>query len=165
MRTVRDMVKNDELETPPEAIDPLLPYLPKWVDGHTNEQLIIWEMCPGSGAMVDYLIENEYSITRMYPQSRNSLLFVPEYRWDMIVTNPPWSKKHLFLERCVELNKPFALLLPVRTLGVRRCQVWLDDVDVLFLKRRVDFTGGGAPYEACAWFTRSLLPDRMVFET
>ncbi len=156
MRTVRDMAKNDEIWTPPKAIDPLLKYISieAWYDA------LIWEMCPGKGVMAGYLKDSGFSV---YYRLLDGLKWeAPKY--DIIVTNPPWSKKHLFLQRCVELNKPFALLLPVRTLGVRRCQLWLDDVDVLFLAKRVDFTGGGAPYEACAWFTRGLLNDRMVFQ-
>ena len=154
MITVRDMSKNDEIETPIEALIPLLPYLPK--------DQAIWEMCPGSGVMVQHFMDAEYTVGYI---GKDSLEYEPPWQWDIIVTNPPWSKKHLFLERCIKLGKPFALLLPVRTLGVRRCQKWLTHMDVLFLKRRVDFTGGGAPYEACAWFSRYLLPDRMVFET
>ena len=158
MITVRDMAKNDEMWTPIEAVAPLFRYIPQ------DEHYIIWEPCPGNGKLIFNLqmagwYASDFGI-------KDALIDEPSApNWyDAIITNPPWSKKHLFLQRCVELNKPFALLLPVRTLGVRRCQVWLDNVDVLFLAKRVDFTGGGAPYEACAWFTRGLLNDRMVFQ-
>ncbi len=153
MITVRDMAKNDEIWTPMEAVLPLDPYLPE-------KPHVIWEMCPGNGRLIHHLEMLGYFATSIDEDSLTNELIT----YDVVVTNPPWSKKHLFLERCINLNKPFALLLPVRTLGVRRCQVWLDDVDVLFLAKRVDFTGGGAPYEACAWFTRWMLPDRIVFE-
>ena len=157
MRTVRDMVKNDELWTPPEAIAPLIPYI---------RGKRIWEMCPGAGYLINILLDAGFVVytNAVKTSVRDALNYESGWPYEAIVTNPPWSKKHLFLERCVTLEKPFALLLPVRTLGVRRCQVWLGDVDVLFLKRRVDFTGGGAPYEACAWFTRNLLSDRIVFQ-
>ncbi len=161
MRTVRDMSKNDEIWTPPEAIDPLLPYIPKFI-GHENYHHTnrIWEMCPGQFYMLAYLQSKGFFTVDL--GNRSSLIDAP-IGWDMIVTNPPWSKKHLFLERCVALGKPFALLLPVRTLGVRRCQVLLDDCDFLFLPRRIDYTGGNSPYEASFWVTRGLLPDRVIF--
>lgn len=157
MITVRDMVKNDEIWTPLVALSPLYPYIPQ------DEYYAIWEMCPGDGHMIfDLQMAGWYA---WHYDIEDSLKDRPhDYDYDAIITNPPWSKKHLFLERCLEIEKPFALLLPVRTLGVRRCQVLLDDVDVLFLAKRVDFTGGGSPYEACAWFTRWMLPDRMVFQ-
>jgi hypothetical protein len=157
MITVRDMAKNDEIHTPHAAMAPLYPYLP-----HV-EDIRIWEMCPGEGHMIwDLQMAGWYA---WHYDIEDSLVDAPHVDdYDMIVTNPPWSLKHKYLERCYSLNKPFALLLPVRTLGVRRCQLWLSDVDVLFLAKRVDFTGGGAPYEACAWFTRWMLPDRIVFQ-
>lgn len=154
MRTVRDMSKNDEIWTPPEAVDPIIKHLTAGELG--------WEMCPGSGMLVDYLRTKGVRVS--HGVDKDGLTWELPLVWDFIITNPPWSKKHLFLQRCVELDKPFALLLPVRTLGVRRCQIWLEEVDVLFLAKRVDFTGGGSPYEACAWFTHDLLHKRMVFE-
>ena len=36
--------------------------------------------------------------------------------FDCIVTNPPFSLKDRFLERCYDLGKPFALLLPLTAL-------------------------------------------------
>ena len=146
----------DEIWTPHEALAPLVPYLP--VSSH-DRQFTVWEMAPGEGHLVNHLADEGYMVVG---EDRDGLKWEPYY--DLIVTNPPYSKKHLFLQRAVELEKPFALLLPVTTLGVRRCQKWLSDVDVLFLKRRVDFTGGKAPWFSVAWFTRNMLPERMVFE-
>jgi len=153
MRTVRDMVKNDEMWTPPEATNPLIQYL--------DNSMTIWEMCPGSGQMVDYFVTRGYNV--LWHSGKDALHWSPPEWWDVAVTNPPWSKKHLFLERCIKLDDPFALLLPVRTLGVRRCQIWLDDCDFLFLPKRIDYTGGNSPYEASLWVTRKLLPNRVVF--
>ena len=36
-------------------------------------------------------------------------------QFDCIITNPPFSLKQEFLQRCYELGKPFALLLPLTT--------------------------------------------------
>ena len=152
MITVRDMSKNDEIWTPKSALLPIVPYLP--------EHWIYWEMCLGAGHLAQHMIEEGFDLASI----EGDTLEKEPMSWDAILTNPPWSKKHLFLQRSVKLGRPFALLLPVRTLGVRRCQIWLDDVDVLFIAKRVDFTGGGSPYEACAWFTKGLLPGRIVFE-
>ena len=153
MITVRDMATNDEIWTPLEAVWPLLPHLPK--------EAIIWEMCPGAGKLVKYLRHEGWIVIN---KKIDSLVQLPYQPFNIIVTNPPWSKKHLFIQRCVELQKPFGLLLPVRTLGVARCQNWLTTCDFLFLRKRVDFTGGGAPYEACMWVTKGLLNGRVVFE-
>ena len=153
MITVRDMQPYDEMSTPIEALIPLLPYL--------SHNLAIWEMCPGKGAMVQHLLDANFTVG--YALNVNSLVEEPDWPYDVIVTNPPWSKKHLFLERCVMLDAPFALLLPVRTLGVRRCQIWMGDCDFLFLPKRIDYVGKKAPYEASFWVTRHILPERVIF--
>ena len=145
----------DNIPTPPVALEPLLPYL--------KPMSLIWEMCPGAGRLVEILLDQGFR-TIAYPE-RNSFNFMPGFsNYDIALTTPPYSNKHLWLKRAQELNKPFALLLPVATLGVKRCQIHMTGVDVLFLNKRVDFTGGGAPWFAIAWFTKGLgLPDRMVF--
>ena len=142
----------DELSTPSEALAPLLPYL--FPGGK------VWEMCPGMGNLSHHL---RIAGMKVIEFSFDSLVHEPDAFYDVIITNPPYSNKHEWLQRCVELNKRFAILLPVTTLGVRRCQIWMDDMDVLFLPKRIDFTGKKAPWFAVAWFTRWLLPDRMVF--
>ena len=142
----------DNISTPWEALDPLIPYL--------HEKDICWEMCPGEGRLTELL---RTVIINVVEYDIDSLLCEPPSHYDYIVTNPPYSNKHKWIQRAVELNKPFALLLPVTTLGTRRCQRWMGDVDVLFLSKRIDFTGKKAPWFAVAWFTRWLLPDRMVF--
>ncbi len=81
-----------------------------------------------------------------------------------MVTNPPFSLKAKWLERANNLGKPYAILLPVTTLGARNCQLQLDGADVLFLPRRIDFTGGNSPWFAVAWFTKGLgLPNQINF--
>lgn len=141
----------DELWTPLEAFTYLTPYLPG--------SGIVWECAPGTGVLVDHLQKFGLNVVDW---DGNFLKDTPPDAWDFIVTNPPYSKKHLFLKRAHELKKPYAILLPVTTLGVKRCQIWMGDVDVLFLPKRVDFTGGGAPWFAVAWFTKGLGLDRQL---
>lgn len=144
----------DNISTPSEALFPLLPYL--------RYGATIWEMCPGEGRLTQHLktANQNFNIIKI---NEDSLIDEPTVEYEYILTNPPYSNKHEWLQRCVELSKPFAILLPVTTLGVKRCQIWMDDVDVLFLPKRIDFTGKKAPWFAVAWFTRNMLPDRMVF--
>jgi hypothetical protein len=145
-----DSTPYDEIDTPHEALEPLLSYLPR----------TLWEMCPGQGNLVHHLVHAGHDV---FTLEGDSLQKEPVNYYDAIVTNPPYSNKHEWLQRCQELDKPFALLLPVTTLGVRRCQIWMDDIDVLFLPRRIDFTGKKAPWFAVCWITKGLLPDRIIF--
>lgn len=141
----------DEIWTPIEALVPLLSWLPY--------RARLWDCAPGSGALIQLLQKSE-QVTVDW--SGDFLVDDPPDDWDMIVTNPPYSIKHKFLERASELGKPWALLLPVTTLGVRRCQRFLDDAEVVFLPKRIDFTNGGAPWFAVAWFTYGLNVGRQI---
>ena len=135
----------DKIDTPAVALDPLLPHLPK--------NALIWESAPGKRALVERLREAGRDVT--YYMGRDFFNYFPS-TWDIQVTNPPFSIKHKWLERSEELRKPWALLLPVTTLGVGRCQPYLEGCEILFFPKRIDFTGKKAPWFAVAWFTKGL---------
>ena len=131
----------DDISTPEGVVDVLFPYLDKdWT---------IYEPCPGEGMLVGYLVDAGYAV-----KSYRFMTKAPTF--DAIVTNPPFSKKAEFLKMCVDSGGPWALLLPVTTLGVKRCQQYLSEAEVIFLPKRVDFTGKKAPWFAVAWFTQGL---------
>ena len=135
---------SDDLDTPEAALLPLLPYLPKQV----------WEPCPGRGVLTRTLAEHDVFVIETF----GDFLVTPWPRvvCDAVVTNPPFSLKAKFIARCVELGRPWALLLPVTTLGVRACQRHLHDAEIIFLPKRIDFTGGRAPWFAVCWITFGL---------
>ena len=82
-----------------------------------------------------------------------------------MVTNPPYSKKDLFIEKCFDIQKPFALLLPVESLaGKKRVDMWMRyGLEVLVFDKRVDFSGDKRPYFPVAWFCRGILPSPLMF--
>ena len=148
-------VKGDECYTPSYAVEPLLPYLQK--------NKIIYEATSGiSFQIVDYLTEKGYKV--ISSQGKDFLKDeLPEF--DLIITNPPYSKKDVFIKKCYELNKPFALLMPVTALqGNRRGQWFMEKgIELLILNQRVDFTGKGSPHFGVAWFCWKLLPEKLIF--
>jgi hypothetical protein len=148
----------DCCQTPDYALDPLLPYLrPDWR---------VWECAAGEGMLVralrprvaqviasDLLTGEDFFDERSLPEE-----------FDAVVTNPPFSIKVRFLERCYALGKPFALLMPVETLGSQGAQKSFAryGVEVILMNRRVDFkmpnkgyAGAGAQFPS-AWFTWGL---------
>jgi hypothetical protein len=60
----------------------------------------------------------------------------------MIITNPPYSLKNKWLEKCYEYNKPFALLLPLTALeSAERGKLFRKrGISVIILDRRVNFS-------------------------
>lgn len=142
----------DDISTPPWVTRTIMPFI--------AHEAIIWEAAPGAGVMVDTFEENGWTVVQR--GGRDSLRYEPRKPWDILVTNPPYSQKHLWLERCHYLLKPWILLLPVATLGVRRCHPFLKDCEIIFLPRRVDFTGGKRPWHSVAWFTGRLNLGRQL---
>ena len=142
----------DELYTPVGAVTHLFKYLPK---GGT-----IWETAPGTGELARIIRNQGWKVVTA---KKDYFAWQPK-TWDIQVTNPPFSKKANWLRRANDLGKPYAILLPVTTLGSRACQLELDGSQVLFLPKRIDFTGKRAPWFAVAWFTRGLnLPHQLMF--
>ena len=143
----------DACQTPAYAVDPLLPYIP--------ERWLIWE--PASGE--DMMVEAFYDAGRKVVSSdiitgKNFFKWQPK-KWNCQITNPPYSIKYDWLERSYALGKPFALLLPVETLGAKTAQLMFDKhgIEIILLDKRVNFKmpnkgwdGSGAQFPV-AWFT------------
>ena len=150
---------SDELYTPESAIDILLPYLKKdWT---------IWECAYGTGKLAKSLESRGLKVI-----GERDMDFLGENdgwkeTWDCIITNPPFSKKIKFIERCYELKKPFALLLPLTALeGIKIQSMFKDNgIQILFPKGRIDFNGKKAPWFYTCWFTYGLnLPKELNFD-
>ena len=161
----------DECQTPPYALEPLYQYI---------DTPYVWECAAGKRTLVRQLRKVgipvvDSDITDPLPNGQvdffNSVSPMDDYT---IVTNPPYSLKYGWLEKCYELNHPFALLMPVEMLGTKKGQDLFDKhgIEVIFMSPRVDFymphkgyEGGGAQFPT-AWFTWKLsLPQQINFAT
>ena len=136
------------------------------------QDLTIWEPAAGEGILARALIARGFHVVcsdiETHPlQYQFPLDFLTEqmpYHYDCIVTNPPFSLKYEWLERCYDLGKPFALLLPLETLGSVKAQALFREYGkpaVILMSPRVDFKmpdagwlGGGAQFPT-AWFLGS----------
>ena len=97
---------------------------------------------------------------------RDFFVYEPE-KWDLIVSNPPFSIKQKVVERCLSFGKPFALLLsnlwlnssaPVRLFREKEMQMLLFD-------KRIQFTEKNAAYFGSSYFCHKVLPKQIVFES
>lgn len=100
----RQAAKSDEWYTPAPAVEVLLPFL--------TEKSTIW--CPFDLPESNYVKVFETAGHRVISThiAKNEDFFninVPEC--DYIISNPPYSKKDAILERLIEIDKPFAMLL------------------------------------------------------
>lgn len=145
----------DDFQTPEDALEPILPYLKK--------EWIIWECAEGKMNLSNKLfrlnfnvvgsdikkldfpmtqsrgLENIENTVKHYSQ-KNFLHWQPE-KFECIITNPPFSIKQKFLERCYQLGKPFALLLPLTTFETYKRQTLFKKygLQVIFFDKRIKF--------------------------
>lgn len=151
--------RSDEFGTPKEAIKVLLPYLKKdW---------IIWECAWGKGYLAKHLEELGFKVIG---DVYDDFLENNPDEAQIIITNPPYSKKDKFLERCYEIGKPFALLLPLTSLeGKKRGELFGKyGIQLIIPNKRINFIipsgkGSGVWFQT-AWFCWKLnLPNQLNF--
>ena len=158
-----DYMKNgpfDEVYTPEYAIAPLLKYIPK--------DKIIWECTDfGKSNITKVLRENGYKVIATHKSSLDFLKDDPEFEYDIIITNPPYSLKDEFIERCYATKKPFCLLLPLTALeGQRRGKLYRQyGISVIVNDQRINFIGGKSCWFNASWFCFNIIPNNMlIFE-
>ena len=147
----------DELFTPREAVECILPFIPKNVK-------TIWE-CTAieNSEIVTVLKENGFSVVTSHIKDGKSFFDFEPDDYDMIITNPPYSLKDSFLKRAFELNKPFMMLLPITTLeGKKRSELFRKySIQVLIPDKRFNFIAAkkGSWFQT-SWFTSGLQLER-----
>lgn len=161
----------DDYQTPPEALDPLIPVLKE------NGFKLIWEPACGKGLLVDRMRQEGFYVcpSDINPDlggnylHKDFLIGDNELVYQCIVTNPPFSFKQQFLEHCYRLGKPFALLLPLTTFETPKRQGLFakHGVQVIFLDQRINFLRDGAKsgsWFASAWYSWGMnLPKDLNF--
>lgn len=151
MKTKKPILMNqghtDEIYTPAYALNPILPYL--------NKDKVIWENAWGTGVLANHLIKKGFKVNSK--------------KGDIIITNPPYSKKEEFLKKGYESGKPFAYLLPLTALeGIKRGELYNRyGIQLIIPNRRINFImpnkQGGAWFQT-AWFCYKMnLPKDLMF--
>jgi len=153
----------NELYTPREAVDVIIPYLPP--------RSLVWECTSDTekrGSIARRLMESGFDVVSSHIDDGKSFFEYEPDEYDVIVTNPPYQFKNEFLERAYELGKPFAFLLPLTTLeGIARGNMFGEHgVQVVVPNRRFNFKpekNSGAWFQT-SWFTHGLgIPNDLTF--
>lgn len=149
----------DVCQTPPHAIEPLLPYLSKdW---------IIWESaCGPEKLLIDAFEAHDFTVIYsdiLHGDQYDFFRWTPVGKWDIQITNPPFSLKYQWLQRSFELGRKFALLVPYETTFAAKFQTLFKqynarpyEIEVLSPARRIDYkmqqkgwSGKGAQMPTC----------------
>ena len=95
----------------------------------------IWSPFYCDGKMKEYFTDMDFDI---YHEDKDFFTYEPEY--DIVVDNPPFSKKKEVLKRLKQLNKPFILICPSMMLSYKYFQQdFKDDIQVIIPEKRINF--------------------------
>lgn len=121
--------KHDDFMTPKIAWENIQHLLPK--------DKVLWEAFYGDGSSGKYLTELGFKVIH-----ENKDFFESDMG-DIIVSNPPFSKTKEIFKRCIELNKPFVLLLPTGKLITHYVGDLFNDKDIplqiIIPRKRIHF--------------------------
>lgn len=157
---------SDEVYTPDYAVYPILKYI--------KSGSIIW--CPfdkEDSAYVRVFKENNLKVISSHiDDGENFFQYEPEGHYDFIISNPPFSCKDMVLKRLYELNKPYAILLPIPSLqGQKRFQYMKDGLQILAFDKRINFYKDRKKIEiqkgvsfGTAYFCKNFLPRDLILE-
>ena len=145
--------KFSDIYTPDYAITPLLPLL--------NKKDIIWDCAFGEGHLAKAFRDKGFNVVG----KREQMFENTDLICNIIITNPPYGKKELFLKRGFELRKPFAFLMPLTTLeGIERGKLFMDNkIQLIIPNRRINFimpNKQGSAWFPTAWFCYGLSLER-----
>lgn len=156
-------IKGDECYTPFYAVEPLLEFIPK--------DKIIW--CPFDeewSAFYQTFKESGYNVVRSSLVEGQDFFEYEPKEWDIMISNPPFSKKDDVLKRAYNLGKPFVLLLPANSIqGKVRYEMFKKGIEMLCFDGRVAFhTNGdfekftrGSAF-ASSYFCKDVLPEKLI---
>jgi len=124
----KTFLKHDGYMTPKSAWESINQYIP--------ENKTIWEPFYGDGKSGVYLSELGHRVIH------NDNDFFENNEGDIIISNPPFSDYKRILERLIELDKPFILILPsskINTQIVRNLFCNDQRLQLIIPRKRIQF--------------------------
>lgn len=165
---------SDEVYTPEYAVKPLVKYIEEYQKKIEKEMLIIW--CPFDQEYSKFvkIFQNIPKVKVIYTHidnGENFFYYEPDEDYDIIISNPPFSCKDMVLKRLSELNKPYAMLLPIPTLQGQARFPYLKDIQYLGFDKRINYykdismtkTQDGVSFGSC-YLCKDFLPKDLIIE-
>lgn len=148
----RGYTANDNYFTPKKEWEAIAIYLPR--------DKLLWEAFYGDGKSGQYLQELGFQVIH-----QNEDFFLVNHG-DIVVSNPPFSKKKDVLSRLWELQKPFVLLMPYEVLFYKYFEPFRAELSLMIPNERVSFLKDGVEKKFnfnCVWFCWKMPIPKLVF--
>lgn len=159
---------SDEVYTPAYAVKPILKYIMM-----KNYPATVW--CPFDTEESEFVklirAEGHKVINSHIDEGKNFFYWEPEEKYDYIISNPPFSIKDDVLKRLYELNKPYAMLLPIPSLQGQKRFPYIKDCQALIFDKRINYFKDLITKEiqkgvsfGSFYLCRDFLPQDLIFE-
>ena len=163
---------SDEVYTPAYAVKPLLKYISVYFD----DDCTIW--CPFDTQDSEYIKifkKEGYNVIATHiddkEENHNFFEYEPSQSYDLIISNPPFSLKDDIIKRLYELNKPYALLLPIPSLQGQKRFPYMKDCQALIFDKRINYYTDTEKKQiqkgvsfGSFYLCRNFLPKDLIFE-
>ena len=155
---------SDEVFTPAYAVKPLVKYI--------KSGATIW--CPFDYEWSQYVKvfkANGFQVIFSHIDNGENFFYYEPDNYHIIISNPPFSQKDNILKRLDELNKPYAMLLPVPTLQGQGRFPYLKNIQYLGFDKRINYykdismtkTQDGVSFGSC-YLCKKFLPKDLIIE-
>lgn len=116
---------------------------------------IIWCPCDDENSnFVKELISKGYVVVFSHIKNGQDFFTYEPQKWDILITNPPFKKKRLFIERALSFNKPFHLLYGC-SIFCQSLGNTLNQCDFYFRQKAITFFNGDKKNKfLCCWIRR-----------
>ena len=119
--------KHDDYMTPYYAWDNIKQFIPK--------DKVIWECFYGDGSSGEFLKKLGFNVIH------EDIDFFENNLGDIIVSNPPFSKKKQIMKRLKELDKPFIIICPSEMLNTQYFKEYFkNQIQIIIPEKRINFT-------------------------
>ena len=140
-----DIIKlnnDDDYMTPNAVWDSIKHLIPK--------DKIIWECFFGDGESGKYLSKLGFNVESYDIDFFNETNF----KYDILISNMPYSIKAKVFQKLAEINKPFMMLVPVATMTKQYLKKYFkNQIQIIIPERRIQFIKNGKQTDRCYFDT------------
>lgn len=151
---------NDECYTPAYGVEPILQYIP--------EGAVVW--CPFDTEESEFvkLISQTHTVVHSHISSGQDYYEFEPPKWDVMISNPPFTNKRQIFERALALGKPFALLMTMAWLNDAAPKQLFKDkqLQLLMFDKRIKYLNNGVVNNkitfSSGYYCHNLLPRDII---
>jgi len=167
--------KTDELYTPPILVEPIIKYLklyfniPRPIDKPFYKDWRPTILCPFDTEDSEFVIAiskiKDFNLKYGHIETGQDFFNYDYGEYDVVISNPPFSKKKLIYEKLLKDNIPFALLGNAMQINYEEIGRLFSDykIQMLSFDRRVSYNSKPSSFMS-SYFCHNFLPRNLIFE-